>query len=71
MHKYYEVILVDPHHSVILSDPKIAWIAEPQHRGRVYRGLTPAGKRGRGLRSKGTGAEKLRPSIGAHDRKGK
>lgn len=71
MRKYYEVILVDPQHPVIRSDPKINWIAEPQHRGRVYRGLTPAGKKGRGLRRKGTGAEKLRPSLGAHDRKGK
>jgi len=70
-HKYYEVILVDPHHPVIRADPKIAWIAEPQHRGRVYRGLTPAGKKGRGLLYKGTGAEKVRPSVGAHDRKGK
>ena len=71
MHKFYEVLLVDPYHPAIRSDPKIAWIAEPQHQGRVYRGLTPEGKRGRGLRYKGTGAEKVRPSIGAHDRKGK
>ena len=70
-HKYYEVLLVDPSHPVILADPKIAWIAEPQHRGRVYRGLTPAGKKGRGLSHKGTGAEKVRPSIGAHGRQGK
>ena len=61
MHKFYEVLLVDPQHPVIRSDPKIAWIAEPQHQGRVYRGLTPAGKKGRGLRYKGTGAEKVRP----------
>jgi len=71
MHKYFEVLLVDPQHPVIRSDPKIAWIAEPQHRGRVYRGLTPAGKKGRGLSHKGTGAEKVRPSIGAHGRQGK
>ena len=70
-HKYYEVILVDPQHPAIRADRKIAWIAEPQHRGRVYRGLTPAGKKGRGLMYKGKGAEKLRPSVGAHDRKGK
>jgi len=71
MHKYYEVLLVDPAHPVIRADPKIRWIAEPQHTGRVYRGLTPAGKKGRGLMYKGTGAEKVRPSIGAHERKGK
>ena len=70
-HKYYEVILVDPHQPTIMNDPKINWICEPQHKGRVYRGLTSAGKKGRGLRNKGKGAEKLRPSIKAHDRKGK
>jgi large subunit ribosomal protein L15e len=70
-HKYYEVILVDPHHPVIKSDPKINWICEPQHTRRVNRGLTSAGKHGRGLTNKGKGAEKVRPSIKANDRKGK
>ncbi len=70
-HKYYEVIFVDPHHPVILSDPKINWIIKPPHKGRVYRGLTSAGKRGRGLRNKGIGAEKIRPSIRAKGGKGK
>jgi len=32
---YYEVILVDPSHPVIKSDPKINWICEPQHTRRV------------------------------------
>ncbi|UCH90267.1 MAG: 50S ribosomal protein L15e [Thermoplasmata archaeon] len=58
--KFYEVILVDPHHPVIKSDPKINWICEPQHKKRVYRGLTSAGKKSRGLRNKGKGAEKVR-----------
>lgn len=71
MSKYYEVILVDPHHPVIKSDPKISWIGKPPHKRRVYRGLTSAGKKGRGLRKKGKGAEKIRPSLGAHDNKGK
>lgn len=69
--KYYEVILVDPHHPSIMNDPKINWICKPPHKGRVYRGLTSAGKKGRGLRKKGKGAEKVRPSIRAHDGKGK
>ncbi len=60
-YKYYEVILVDPHHPAIKNDPEINWICEPQHKGRVYRGLTSAGKKGRGLRNKGKGAEKVRP----------
>src|SRR5881396_3087671 len=71
MHKYYEVILVDPQHPVIRNDPKINWICEPGNRGRAFRGLTSAGKKGRGLLYKGKGAEKIRPSIGSHDRTGK
>ena len=69
--KYYEVILVDPFHPVIQKDPKINWIAKPQHKRRVFRGLTSAGKRGRGLMNKGKGAEKIRPSIRANLGKGK
>ncbi len=60
--KWFEIILVDPHHPAILSDPTINWIKEPQHKGRVFRGLTSAGKKSRGLRKKGKGAEKIRPS---------
>ncbi len=60
--KFYEVILVDPVHPEILADPKIAWIADPPHKGRAYRGLTSAGTEGRGLRWKGKGAERYRPS---------
>ncbi|MBI5000240.1 MAG: 50S ribosomal protein L15e [Euryarchaeota archaeon] len=65
-HKYYEVILVDPDHPVIKSDPKINWIGRNHMKGRAYRGLTSAGKRGRGLMNKGKGAEKARPSVNAH-----
>jgi large subunit ribosomal protein L15e len=60
--KFYEVILVDPGHPEVLADPKIAWIAAPAQRGRVYRGLTSAGIEGRGLRWSGKGAERFRPS---------
>ncbi len=62
---WYEVILVDPSHPVIYNDPNINWICDPTHKGRVHRGLTSAGKRSRGLRKKGRGAEKVRPSLGA------
>ena len=68
---YYEVILVDPNHPVIKSDPKINWIIEPQHAKRVTRGLTSAGKKARGLHKKGWGSEKTRPSIGANKGRGK
>nr|WP_148217915.1 50S ribosomal protein L15e [Methanothermus fervidus] len=60
VYKWFEVILVDPHHPVIKSDPDINWICEPQHRGRVFRGLTSEGRKNRGLRKKGKGAEKVR-----------
>lgn len=71
VYKWYEVILVDKHHPQIKSDKDINWILEKQHKGRVFRGLTSAGKKSRGLRNKGMGAEKIRPSIGAHRGRGK
>lgn len=61
-HKWFEVIMVDPNHPVIQSDKNINWIREGAHRGRVFRGLTSAGKEVRGLRHRGRGAEKVRPS---------
>lgn len=67
-YKWFEVVLVDTSHPVILKDKDVAWIARPQHQGRVFRGLTSAGKKGRGLRRKGKGAEKVRPSIRAKGR---
>lgn len=70
-YKYYEVILVDPHHPSIKNDREINWICSGKHKGRVFRGLTSAGRKSRGLRNKGKGAEKIRPSIRAHKGKGK
>ncbi len=70
-HKWYEVIMVDPNHPVIKADPKLNWICSSKHADRAHRGLTPAGKKGRGLvRTRGMGAEKVRPSLRAHDRQG-
>lgn len=50
LYKWFEVILVDPHHPAVCNDPDIKWICEKQNRGRVFRGLTSAGKKMRGLR---------------------
>jgi large subunit ribosomal protein L15e len=61
--KFFEVILLDPDAPEILADPDVAWIAAPSQKGRVYRGLTSAGKEGRGLRWKGKGTERFRPSY--------
>ena len=65
-YRWYEVIMVDPDHSVIKSDKKINWICKGKQKGRVFRGLTSAGKKSRGLRKKGIGAEKIRPSLSAN-----
>ncbi|MBU1939145.1 MAG: 50S ribosomal protein L15e [Candidatus Diapherotrites archaeon] len=72
--KYYEVIMVDTSHPVIVKDKKLKWITGEKgkkHRGRADRGLTSAGSKMRGLRKRGIGAEKVRPSLRAHDRKAK
>ena len=68
LHYWYEVILVDRHNPSILADPHISWITNKK--GRSERALTSAGKRARGLLRKGKGAEKIRPSLRAHDRQG-
>ncbi|MEM5871297.1 MAG: 50S ribosomal protein L15e [Candidatus Aenigmatarchaeota archaeon] len=49
-YKWYEVIMVDPNHPSIKSDKERNWITEKQHKRRVFRGLTSAGKKMRGLR---------------------
>jgi large subunit ribosomal protein L15e len=59
-HKWHEVILVDPAHPVIKADKDVSWICEKSQKRRVFRGLTSAGKKVRGLRHKGIGAEKAR-----------
>jgi large subunit ribosomal protein L15e len=65
-HYWFEVIMVDPNNPEIKADKRISWIAGKQHQYRVLRGLTSAGKKMRGLRYKGKGAEKVRPSISAN-----
>jgi len=45
VYKWFEVILVDPHHPSIRSDSDINWICDETQKGRVFRGLTSAGKR--------------------------
>ncbi len=46
-HHFFEVIMVDPHHPVIARDKRINWIAHT--RKRVFRGLTSAARKSRGL----------------------
>ena len=55
--KWYEIIMVDP---AILPDHPIS-----NQTGRAFRGVTSAGRAVRGLRNRGLGAEKFRPSRNA------
>ncbi len=68
-HYWYEVILIDPQHPAIQNDKQLSGVAK--QRGRVFRGLTSAGRKSRGLLNKGKGAEKIRPSIRANRGRGK
>lgn len=66
-HHFYEVILLD---RVIVSKYRnMKWVKNNNRR--VYRGLTSAGKKSRGLTGKGKGYEKIRPSLRAHRNRGK
>lgn len=69
--KWFEVILVDPHHPVIKSDKNLNWICDSSVRDRAARGKTSVGRKGRGMTTRGKGAEKIRPSIRAHQSRGK
>ncbi len=66
-HYWYEVIMVDRAHPTVGADHRIGWMTNPVQRGRVYRGRTSAGRKIRGLRHKGKGAENLRPSKDANN----
>ncbi len=65
-HYWHEVILVDVYHPQIIADKNINWIVSNKHTRRVHRGLTSAAKKSRGLRNKGMGSEKARPSLNAN-----
>ena len=68
--KFFEVILVDPSAPEIKADKDLNWLGKPSHRRRVYRGKTSSNKKSRGLRHKGIGTEKNRPSLRANERQG-
>lgn len=70
LHYFFEVILVDPERPEIKNDETISWICRKENRGRVFRGLTSAAKKSRGLRNKSRNL-KVRPSLRAWQRRGK
>jgi large subunit ribosomal protein L15e len=68
--EYYEVIFFDPAAPEIQSDKNLNF----SQKRRVHRGLTSAGKKARGLKTrkgKGKGTERNRPSIRAKRGRGK
>jgi large subunit ribosomal protein L15e len=67
---FFEVIMIDPERAEIKSDSNLKWICNSAHRGRVFRGLTSAGKKSRGLSTK-SHEMKVRPSLRAWGNRGK
>jgi len=61
---FFEVILVDYSKPEIKNDDTINWITRKTNQNRVFRGLTSAGKKSRGLRDKSP-MNKNRPSVRA------
>merc|ERR1712238_573564 len=64
-HKWFEIVMIDPFHKAVRDDPRINWICKPVMKHRELRGLTAAGRKGRGLQVKGKRAGKIRPSQSA------
>lgn len=68
-HIWHEIILIDRTHPSVKACKEYKNVVK--QRGRAHRGLTSAGKRSRGLHHKGTGREKIRPSLSANKRRAK
>lgn len=47
---WFEVIMADPSSASVAKDRERGWLAQKQHRGRVFRALTSSGRKMRGLR---------------------
>jgi large subunit ribosomal protein L15e len=67
---FFEVIAVDRNALEIKADPALKWITNREHKFRALRGLTSAGKKGRGHSNKGPNL-KVRPSVRAWARRGR
>jgi large subunit ribosomal protein L15e len=70
IHYFYEVILIDKKRPEIAKNKDTKWITKSANKNRVFRGLTSAGKKSRGLRNKSP-MNKNRPSVRAGKRRGK
>merc|ERR1719218_195224 len=62
-HRWYEIIMIDQGQKTIRGDPRINWICNATMKHRELRGVTSAGRHGRGLHKRGPHfATKSRPS---------
>ena len=69
-HYFYEVIALDRNAPEIKADPQYSWVTRTANQFRALRGLTSAGRKSRGLRTKSRNM-KVRPSLRAWNRQGK
>ncbi|MEK6918897.1 MAG: 50S ribosomal protein L15e [Nanoarchaeota archaeon] len=69
-HYFYEVIMIDPDKPEITNDQNTSWIVRNSNKNKVFRGLTSAGKKSRGLRHRGPEI-KSGPSARANERRGR
>lgn len=67
IHYWFEIILAD--REQVSRYDGMEWLAKA--RGKAFRGTTSAARKSRGLRHKGKGVEKNRPSLAAHGKRGK
>ena len=49
-HYWYEVVLVDPHHPVIMADKNMQWVQKKKNQRKVFHGQTSTGRKSRGMR---------------------
>lgn len=68
-HYFYEVILADRNSPEVLADKELSNLVKSP-RGKVFRGITSAGTKARGLHHSAFKVPKVRPSLRAHNRKG-
>ncbi len=60
---WFEVLLIDRTNPSVYLNRNTSWALDTK--GKAFRGLTSAARKSRGLRRKGTGSEKTRPSLNA------
>ena len=70
IHYFYEVIALDRNAPEIKADPQYSWVTRSANHFRALRGLTSAGRKSRGLRTKSRNM-KVRPSLRSWHRRGK